>query len=463
MNALRSRRLPTGRTSSGAAAPTPGRWGRVPVCPGLAALSVPGRVLKVAKTSDMAAAPPTTPPAAREEQWRKAIHELASWDRPSASEGERRAAEWIAQRLTGLGCQVAIETEPAHGGYWWPLGLANLLGAAGATAALRSRGRRGRLLGAAVATLAASAIWDDVSGGRLWFRRALLPHRTTWNVVATAGDEQAERTLVVLAHHDAAHSGLVFHPALGQIGPRLAPAAHERSSHTFPIMYLVWGGPALAALGGAVGSRRIVAAGLALALGTAVAMADIGARPVVPGANDNLSAVGILLALAEALDQRPVSGLRVLLVSTGSEESFMEGMQGFAKRHFAGLDPARTEMLCLECLGGPRLIVLEGEGMLRMRDYPAELRDALAAAAEAEGIEIGRGIRTVAATDGLIALRAGYPVVTLASVTDAKLPLNYHWPNDVPEELDWGTLERAIRVCERFLRQRAQGASLPSS
>ena len=388
--------------------------------------------------------------------WEDAIHELAAFDRPSASEGERRAAEWIAARLRELGCQVQIEEESAHGGYWWPLGLANLLGAAGALTVLRGRGRLRRAAGALAAGVAAAAVWDDVGGGRLWFRRALLPHRSTWNVVAETGDRSAERTLVLLAHHDAAHSGLVFHPGLGQIGPRLAPEAHERSSHTFPIMYLVWGGPVLALAGALLSSRRVAAASLAFGLGTAATMADIGARAVLPGANDNLSAVGILLALAHALHERPVQGLRVLLVSTGSEESFMEGMQGFARRHFPELDPALTEMLCLECLGGPHLIVLEGEGMLRMRDYTGELREALASAAEGAEISIGRGIRTVAATDGLIALRAGYPVATLASVTDAKLPLNYHWPSDAPSALHWETIRQAIAVCERFLRGRAK-------
>ena len=387
--------------------------------------------------------------------WEQAIHELAGFDRPSASDGERRAAEWIADRLRQLGCTVEIEQERAHGGYWWPLALANLLGAGAALAALRGRGRLRRALAALAAGTGAAAVWDDVSGGRLWFRRALLPHRTTYNVVAETGDRTAERTVVLLAHHDAAHSGLVFHPALGQIGPRLAPQAHERSSHTFPIMYLVWAGPMLALAGALLGSKRAAGLAIAFGLGTTAAMADIGARPVVPGANDNLTAVGIVVALAHSLREQPLKGLRVLLVSTGSEESFMEGMQGFARRHFGELDPAHTEMVCLECLGGPRLIVLEGEGMLRMRDYTPELREALAAAAAEEGIDIGRGIRTVAATDGLIALRAGYPVATLASVTDAKLPLNYHWPNDAPSELHWDTVRQAIAVCERFLRARA--------
>jgi Zn-dependent M28 family amino/carboxypeptidase len=203
----------------------------------------------------------------------------------------------------------------------------------------------------------------------------------------------------------------------------------------------------------------VLAAGAAIAAGATAAMADIGARASVPGANDNLSAVGVVIALAAHLRERPVEGVRVLLISTGSEESFSEGMQGFGRRHFGELDPDRTEMVCLECLGGPTLIVIEGEGMLRMRDYPAHMREALARAADATGRQIVRGLRTTAATDAIIALRAGYPVATLASVDETKLPMNYHWPNDVPEALHWSTIESAIAVCEQFLRKRAEPAT----
>jgi hypothetical protein len=361
----------------------------------------------------------------------------------------------IAERLRALGWPAEIEQEDAHGGYWWPLGLANAIAVAGAALSLRGRGKAARLIGALAGAAGASAVWDDVSGGKLRFRRALLRHRPTWNVVAEAGDSSAGRTVVVVAHHDAAHSGLVFHPALGRIGPRLAPRLHERSRHTLPIMHAVWGGPLLILGGSLLGFRRVVGAGLLLSLGTIDAMADIGLRKVVPGANDNLSAVGALVALAERLRDEPVADLRVLLVSTGSEESFMEGMQGFAKRHFPALDPDRTEVLCLECLGGPTMIVLEGEGMLVMRDYPSHMREELAAAAAEAGVRVQRGLRTVAATDGLISMRAGYPTVTLASVDYTKLPLNYHWPSDTPDALHWETIEQAIEVCDRFLRRRA--------
>jgi hypothetical protein len=279
-------------------------------------------------------------------------------------------------------------------------------------------------------------------------------------VLAETGDADAERTVVVIAHHDAAHSGLVFHPALGRLGPVLAPDLNERLSHTVPILYGVWLGPVLIGAGAAAGRWRLMRGGLALALGAIAAMIDIGARPVVPGANDNLAAVGVLFALAAALRERPLDGLRVLLLSTGSEESFSEGMQAFGRRHFPELELDRTEFLCLECLGGPTLIVLEGEGMLRMRDYPPSMRESLAQAAANAGVSIRRGVRTVGATDALIALRAGYPVVTLASIDRTKLPINYHWPSDTPDALCWQTISDAISVCERFLRQRAGGNTL---
>lgn len=389
--------------------------------------------------------------------WRGAIQHLAAFPRPSASPGERRAAEWIAGRLDELGCKAVTEEEQAHGGYWWPIGVANLLAAGGALMA-RRRGR-GRILAAAGAGLCAVALWDDLGQGRRWLRM-LLPKRATWNVVAETGDREARRTVVLVAHHDAAHSGLVFHPALARIPPRMTPGLHERSQQSLPILYAVWLGPVLISAGALLSSGRMTGVGIALCAGAITAMTDIALRPVVPGANDNLSAVAVLIALASRFREHPLRGVRVLLVSTGSEESFSEGMQAFARRHFDELAREHTEILCLECLGGPRLVVLEGEGMLWMRQYPLRMREEIARAAAEAGIPIGRGLRTVAATDALIALRAGYQVGTLASVDYTKLPLNYHWPSDTPAALHWKTIEQAIAVCDQFLRGRSSAASL---
>jgi hypothetical protein len=373
------------------------------------------------------------------------VRDLAALERPSAAAGERRAAEAVAAELRAAGCrEVRLEEERAHGGYWWPLGLLN----AGAALA----GLLGRAPAAVVGGAAAAAVYDDVGGGRLWFRRRALPHRTTSNVVAEAGDPAARRAVVLMAHHDAAHTGLVFHPALPRAAMRLLPGLHARANQSVPILFGVFLGPLFLSLWGLLGVRLLRNAGLVFSLGAGAAMADIGARPVVPGANDNLSAVAALVALARRLREHPPSGVRVILLSTGSEESFMEGMQGFARRHFPRLPPETTELLCLECVGSPELCVVEGEGMLRMRSYPDEARERLAAAGREAGAELVRGLRTVAATDALIALRAGYRVCTLGGVDETKFPSNYHWPSDTPENLNWSSIEDAVEVCDAWVR-----------
>jgi hypothetical protein len=128
----------------------------------------------------------------------------------------------------------------------------------------------------------------------------------------------------------------------------------------------------------------------------------------------------------------------------------MEGMQAFARRNFPDLPPSTTELVCLECVGSPELCVVEGEGMLRMRYYPAEAREALARAGFDAGVTLRRGLRTVAATDALIALRAGYRVCLLGGVDETKFPANYHWPSDTPDNLSWESVDAAAAVCEAF-------------
>ena len=66
------------------------------------------------------------------------LDELCSIERPSASPGERRAAEWLAGQLRDAGARnVRIEEESeANGAFWWPIGL---LAGAGALAGLAAR------------------------------------------------------------------------------------------------------------------------------------------------------------------------------------------------------------------------------------------------------------------------------------------------------------------------------------
>jgi len=389
------------------------------------------------------------------ERLRATVEHLAAIERPSASDGEKRAAEWILERLNGSSADARIEEERAHGTYWVPLGL--MTAAAGLAGLAAARGGRGaRALALGIGAAAAAGVADDVSGGPHLFRR-LLPHRTTYNVVAEAGDRDAQRTIVFVSHHDAAHGGLVFAPQLTTVPADAFPEWYDRQETSPQVMLLVVAGPALVALGALLGLGPLRRLGTFLSLGSAAAFADIASRSVVPGANDNLSGVAVVLELARALQERPVRGVRVLLVSTGSEESFMEGMRGFARRHFGSLPRETTEVICLDSVGSPELILIEGEGMLRMRDYTPELRDRIAGVAARAGVHLRRRLRLGLATDGLIALKAGYPSAALGSVTRYKLPLNYHSPSDTADALVYETVRDAAVLCEALVREAASG------
>src|SRR3954447_7577999 len=133
--------------------------------------------------------PPSMPRMVPDQIWlRELLEQLERIDRPSASEGERSAAEWLVDRFAEVGATNArIEGESAHGTYWWPLGIGAALGALGGLAA--SRGRR--LLGAALGAAGAAGIAADFPPGKRPLRR-LLPKRTTHNVVCEVGDPHAE-------------------------------------------------------------------------------------------------------------------------------------------------------------------------------------------------------------------------------------------------------------------------------
>lgn len=386
---------------------------------------------------------------------RERLEVLERIERPSASEGERQAAEWLVGEFAKLGAEARVEVEQAHGSYWWPLGIGAGLGVAGGLA-----GRRGnRLTGALLGAAGVAAIATDFPPRPRHLRR-LLPKRETFNVVCELGDPRAERTVILMSHHDAANAGLVFHPGIPDLVSKTG--IFERLDTSPMLMAPVIGGPALSALGALTGKRWLSTAGAIASTGSAASMLDIGLRNVVPGANDNGTAVIALLELARRFLADPPEGLRLILLSAGSEESFSEGMKAFGERHFPGLPVDSTFFINMDTIGSPFLTVLRGEGFLKMFEYPAEALDLADRAAAEEGIDLMPNLRIRNGTDGLEALAAGYPVVSICSCTEHKQPANYHWPNDIAENVDFDTVESGIRLAEAMTRRLArQWVSLP--
>jgi hypothetical protein len=387
---------------------------------------------------------------ASEEALREVVEALAPLDRLAGTDGEREAARWLADRLTAAGAPAKIDEEEFLDGYAPLLGGLTATGAAAGVLASRGRARG---LAAAAAATAAVLFADDVSNGFRPARRALAPRKTTWNVVAELGDPDAERTIVLMAHHDAARGGAVFDQTLQRKLVDWVPGVIERIDTAIPVWWGAVAGPALAAVGAATGRRRVAAAGAAVSAVATGLLADIARHPVVPGANDNLSGVAALVAIAERLRDEPVAGARILLVSCGAEEVLQGGIYGFARRHLKPLDRERVWVINFDTVGSPELALLEGEGAFVMEDYfDRGLRDLCVAVAERERIPIRRGMRASTSTDSLVTSRMGIATLCLTSINRHKGLDNYHSMTDTPANVHYKTVACAADLAEALTR-----------
>ncbi|HTA35934.1 MAG TPA: hypothetical protein VK761_04380, partial [Solirubrobacteraceae bacterium] len=157
---------------------------------------------------------------------RTVVERLAPLDRTPCSPGEREAAEWLAARLAAVdGVEVALEDEPSWGTF---PPTSTGLGALGVlAAALVLAGRRG--LGGALAATAFAGIVDEAHNGPRVVRRLVRRRKRTVNVVARLGAAEFDSTLVVLAHHDAPQTGLIFDQTLQRKVYERAPQLLERA------------------------------------------------------------------------------------------------------------------------------------------------------------------------------------------------------------------------------------------
>jgi hypothetical protein len=87
---------------------------------------------------------------------------------------------------------------------------------------------------------------------------------------------------------------------------------------------------------------------------------EADSTPFTAGANDNASAVGMVLALAEQLRKNPLEHTRVFAVCTGCEEVQHYGMIDFYKRHRAELKNPKAVVFEMLGCAGPAWLTSEG-------------------------------------------------------------------------------------------------------
>ncbi len=348
------------------------------------------------------------------------VEALAALDRRSASAGERESAAWCVRRLAEAGA-VDVELRPFR--FQHSFGPTHALHLAAAA------------LGRLPAAAALVGFELDYSGRAQPLRR-LLPAGEGANVVGRISSHGTrERTLVLVAHHDAAHTGLMWNPALTGAG------ASEHGRPSFALL------PELAMAALAVGPRRLrTPARLVLGLAAALSL-QVARGATVPGASDNATGVAAVLALVERLAAQPLPGVEVVTLLTGAEESGMGGMAAWMGSEGAQLDPATTLVLGLDTLGAGEPMVASAEGPLWRVDYRSEDLDLADAGAARADMPPPRRFRIGGWTDPVLARLAGLPTISLLSLRGNAFS-DYHLPTDTPERVDWASVDACLALAE---------------
>jgi hypothetical protein len=293
----------------------------------------------------------------------------ASPGRGSATRAEAQAAEYVKSQLSSLGF-TGTRQQPFQGlrSIWLFFSLAFGLALVGHAAFWLLRGPVG-LAVALVVAFTAFAMSAYLLWRKLTFRdyplRESLPHGPSQNIIATLPPTGTVQQKVVLVAHLDSHRAVwgFASDALLKVSLVIAPLA----------IYGVFAAPLLYLLASLTRFTLFSYVGLFLALVHFLAWftgatADLGAYS--PGANDNASAVGTLLALAERIRLEPLPYTEVWLAFTGCEESGCDGMRVFLDEYGEKLKEAF--FLDFELVGiGERLGYLQSEGLLRRQRIPA--------------------------------------------------------------------------------------------
>ncbi len=357
--------------------------------------------------------------------------------RPAGSAAEGRAFDYIAGQLRQWG--YAPETLPAR---FAPLPRFFPLYSLGALAWMLAAWDVRRWPLAALALPLVLIALPQLA--REIIHRRPRTHATQNLIAYTA---PAPHTLIFCAHVDSARATVFHHPTLRWL----------QHYTVFIALRVALAAAALGALhliGFTVPAAFDIALrGLSLALGGWWLFSELAnqlafGERYAPGAHDNASGVGVVLALAEALAAHPLPNVRVGFLFTGAEETGLHGAESFAEANAA---QAGSAIVNLDMVGaGPRLRFVTGDGTFIPRRTDAGLQQLIQRASpEARGLWY-----TLRGGDYLPFLRRGWRVASLQTSGAPRAELAYHSVADALEVIDPAALgrtaETALAVAQKF-------------
>jgi hypothetical protein len=364
--------------------------------------------------------------------------------RGSTTPAERRGHEYCQQVLTTLGLDARLEPFTSASSIFQP----HLIAGIGLLFAFAIYPLAGQLSALIAALLALVILVSEVL--ELGFVanpiRWMLSKASSQNTVAClAPSGKHTQDVILIGHVDTQRTSLVFST------PRWVTVYEN----FITVAFVTFIGMVLLYFLGAVTQWAwiwpvsIIAAFCALLLIALAAQAD--STPFTAGANDNASAAGVVLTLAEQFKHQPLEHTRLWLVCSGCEEVQHYGAVDFFKRHRQEL--IHPTSIAFEMLGcaGPAWQTKEGIIVpFRCSPHLVALAEKLSAEHPewgAYGAEIKGGNTEMA--DGL---RQGVPSITLTGLSRQGKAPYWHTPQDTYDKMNPEIMARAFDFISTYIR-----------
>lgn len=385
----------------------------------------------------------------------KYLEGLCQWPhRGSATEGERRAGDWIEEQMRAMGFQVERQefSSPRDCLYLLPLqslipllllGVIGLVGDGG--------GGWVDILLAGLGMAAIVPLLLEVLGSEREIN--IFPQHPSSNVMAyqEKGFEE-KHTIIVSGHYDTQKGSYLFAPWF--------------VDHTQTFFYSVYGAIGLFLL--ALLLRPLISwmhyLLLPAVIWTGVSAAFLLVCQVkgryTQGANDNGTGTALTMAIAEDYiahrDQYP-QGVQFLFLFTGCEEVGSRGMKHFLRTYAGELLPEKTDFLVLDNIGSGKVTYLLGEGMLKVIPYDPQL---LGLAQRLQNEYPAGTVLTqpnlLLPTDSLPVISKGYRSISFLGKDASGRLGNYHWHTDLLENVDREVVLFAEEFFLRYVRELAE-------
>lgn len=278
--------------------------------------------------------------------------------RQPTTPGERRAAQYVHETLQNLGVESRIETFKGIPTLGIPGILAVLIGLFaipfGWTTLAYGKWVAGLLM--LTCGLTMYQLYANIPP----FFSRWIERWDSWNVIGQIEPSLApKRRIYLLGHLDANKQRFL----LPTSNPKLLKPSQTLSILIpFFVGFTFWGE---ALFGWNLFWAQATAIGfLAISIGMLVFDET---QPTVEGANDNASAVSILLGIAETLKAQPTQNCEVILLFTGCEEVGHHGLKNYLQRYQPSVENAYW--IDLELVGAGNICYATRHGVTYLTEY----------------------------------------------------------------------------------------------